>query len=107
MISRDRALALLSECTGDEIWSLEHCRLRRVPPVWIEQLADTYESGFAADSQTIYHQQRVTNQYHGIRDVDLAVKLGEALGVDIPRATDTALNRAAVVRAIKEAVMDD
>lgn len=107
MISRDRALALLSECTGDEIWSLEYCQLRRVPPAWIDQLSDAYESGFNSDSQTIYHQQHVTNQYHGIRDVDLAVKLGEALGVDVPRATDTALGRAAIVRAIKEAVMDD
>jgi len=42
MIARDRALALLSECLGDEIWSVEHCRLRRVPDAWIEELADAF-----------------------------------------------------------------
>ncbi|SRR6056297_785323 len=106
MIARDRALALLSECLGDEIWSVEHCRLRRVPDAWIEELADAFESGFAHDRQTIYYQQRVVNQYHGVRDQDLARKLGETLGVDVPQATAMAASPTAIVAAIKEAVFE-
>lgn len=106
MISRDRALALLSECVGDEIWSVEHCRLRRVPPTWIEELSDAFESGFQSDRQTIYYQQRPVNQYHGIRDVHLAMKVGQSLGVDVDEATATALSPTAIVSAIKEAVME-
>lgn len=106
MIARDRALALLSECMGDEIWSVEHCRLRRVPDVWIEELSDAFESGFEHDRQTIYYQQRAVNQYHGVRDQDLACKLGEALGVDVARATAMAASPTATVTAIKEAVFE-
>ncbi|QDT13511.1 hypothetical protein [Planctomycetes bacterium K23_9] len=103
------ALALLSECDGDEIWSIEHCRSVRVPEAWIEELADAFESGFQNDSQTIYvptdsHKLAQTNQYQGIRDVDLAMKLAESLGVDAQRVTQTAINRRSVVRTIKEAV---
>lgn len=106
MIPRDRALALLSECVGDEIWSVEHCRLRRVPAAWIEELSDAYESGFQHDRQTIYYQHRAVNQYHGIRDVHLAIKAGQTLGIDIDAVTTTALTPTAIVSAIKEAVME-
>ncbi|WP_148080289.1 hypothetical protein [Roseimaritima ulvae] len=103
---RDRALALLSECTGDDIWSPEHCRLRRVPDDWIEELSDAYESGFDRDADTIYERNRVTNQYYGIRDVFLAKKLGAELGIDVERATAFASRPAAIVAAIKEAVFE-
>lgn len=106
MITRDRALALLSECVGDEIWSVEHCRLRRVPQAWIEELSDAYESGFQHDRQTIYYQQHAVNQYHGVRDVHLALKVGESLGIDVDQVTATALTPTAIVGAIKEAVME-
>ncbi len=46
-MNRLRALMLLQECTGDDIWSLEHCRLRQVPEEWIEELSDCFESGLS------------------------------------------------------------
>lgn len=95
---------LLSECVGDEIWSLQTCRTQGVPAVWVEELADTFESGFRSDRQTIYEDGRVTNQYHGVADLALAHKLAEFLGVDGRRATQFALNRVAEVRALQEAV---
>ncbi len=64
-------------------WSLEHCRLRQVPEEWIDELSDCFESGFEHDLQTIYVGERVTNQYRGIRDVDLAQKLGRQLGLPV------------------------
>jgi hypothetical protein len=105
-LPRQRALALLAECTGDDIWSAEHCRQRGIPESWIEKLADVYESGFRTDSQTIYVADQPTNQYHGVRDVDLAVQLAQSMGLDVDRITATVLGRRRIVRAIKEAVMD-
>ncbi len=105
-IARHRALALLSECTGDDIWSVEHCRLRRVPESWIDELSEAFESGFRSDKQTIYVDDRMTNQYHGIRDVDLAIKIAESLGMNVDQITQFALSRRGVVHAIKEAVME-
>lgn len=104
MLSRLRALALLSECTGVDIWPVEHCRTRGVPAEWIEELSDAFESGYHHDRETIYFGDRPVNQFHGIRDVDLAVRLGAHLGVDTERVTATALGGPATVRAIKEAV---
>jgi hypothetical protein len=106
MPARHRALALLSQCSGDEIWSVPTCRQAGVPEAWIERLADRYESGFRSDSQTIYVDDSLTNQYHGVRDVDLAIELGRCLGLDVDRVTASAISRRAVVTAIKEAVMD-
>ena len=106
MIPRHRALALLSKCTGDEIWSLEACREAGVPPSWVEELADTFESGFGADSQTIYVKNSATNQYHGMRDLDLAMHLARSLGLDVDPLTAAALGRRGIVEAIKQAVMD-
>jgi hypothetical protein len=107
MFNRLKALTLLSECTGDDIWSIEHCRERGLPEAWIEELTDCYESGFRIDSQTIYLGRRAINQYYGIRDVDLAVKLGEYLGVDIAALQAVCASRARLVSAIREAVEEE
>lgn len=106
MIRRDRALALLAQCTGDDIWSRDHCRLAGVPEAWIDELSDTFESGFRADYQTIYVENQVANHYHGVRDVDLAMKLGESLGLDVSRYARVALGRRELVAAIKQGLMD-
>lgn len=105
--NRLTALMLLSECTGDDIWSPDFCRQRGVPAEWLELLSDTYESGFVRDSQTIYVDNQITNQYHGVRDVDLALKLGEYLGVDVGMLQQRAPNRRQLVRLIIEAVTEE
>ena len=105
-LPRDRALALLTQCIGDEIWSVDFCRGQRVPEAWIEELCDAFESGYQSDRQTIYVEDQQVNQYHGVRDVDLALKLAKSMGLDVDRVTATALGRQGIVRAIKEAVMD-
>jgi len=105
-LPRHRVLALLAECTGDEIWSAEHCRLRRVPQQWIDELADAYESGFDDDRQTIYTDAGRTNQYHGIRDVDLARKLAQSIGIRVSDHDAARLGRTRLVQAIKDAVMN-
>lgn len=104
MLNRLTALRLLAECTGDDIWSVEHCELRELPQAWIEELNDCFESGFKADSQTIYKDEQIVNQYHGLRDVDIAIKLGEFLGVDVKELECYAPSRRSLVRAITEAV---
>jgi hypothetical protein len=101
---RLRALLLLSECTGDDIWSLEHCRSRGVPQVWIDDLQDCFESSFERDSDTIYVGDHKTNQYHGVRDVDLALRLGEYLGIDVHQLQSQSATRNGLVRNIQEAV---
>jgi hypothetical protein len=98
-----KARILLDECTGRDIWSLEHCQRRGVPQVWIDELQDCFESGFRSDRQTIYHKKRIVNQYQGIRDVDLAYKLAEYLGVDVQATIALAPTPEAEVRALKEA----
>ncbi len=107
MLNRLKALNLLSECTGDDIWSLEHCRQRGVPAAWMEELADCFESGFQHDSQTIYLGEAVVNQYQGIRDVDLALRLADYLGIDTEVLQDTHLSRASLVLAIQQAAVED
>ncbi|HBE69722.1 MAG TPA: hypothetical protein DDW52_16370 [Planctomycetaceae bacterium] len=106
-MQRIQALTLLSECTGDDIWSVEHCRLRRLPEAWIVELADCFESGFQSDSQTIYLEDRVINQYQGIRDVDLAMRLGEHLGIDVGGLEQRAVSRSHLVKLIAEAAEED
>ncbi len=103
-LNRLKALMLLSECTGDDIWSPEHCRLRGVPEAWFEHLSDNFESGFERDSDTIYVDERPTNQYRGLRDVDLAVKLAVYLGVNVEAVEANASSRRHFVRLIREAV---
>lgn len=106
-LPRHRALAILEQCRGDEIWSIDHCRQYGVPESWVEELSDTFESGFRHDGQTIYWKGRVTNQFHGVHDVALAIRVAQSMGLDVDRVTATALGRVATIRAIKEAVMDE
>ena len=103
-LPRHRLLAIIAECTGDDLWSVAHCRLRGVPEPWIAELADAFESGFRNDSQTIYQGEQVTNQYHGVRDVDLATRVAAEMGMDVSRIN--AVNRRGVVQAIKDAIME-
>ncbi|RPH79557.1 MAG: hypothetical protein EHM77_05790 [Planctomycetaceae bacterium] len=106
-LPRHRAMVLLEECTGDHVWSVAHCESRGVPAAWIGELADAHESGFRHDSQTLYTDAGVTNQYQGVRDFDLAIRLGRSLGIDVERILASHWGRAAVVLAIKEAVSDE
>ncbi|MGB7327048.1 MAG: hypothetical protein WBD31_19385 [Rubripirellula sp.] len=112
MISRHRALALLTECTGDTIWPVDHCQTRGIPPSWIDELSGAFESGFDEDRNTIYLNEidfanrQGTNQFHGVRDIDLAIKIGHSIGIDVERLQSTTLGRSALVAAIKEAVME-
>ncbi len=41
-LPRHRALAILEQCRGDEIWSIDHCRQYGVPESWVEELSDTF-----------------------------------------------------------------
>ena len=95
---------LLSECNGRDIWPVEMCRQKGIPDTWIDELADTFESGFNSPLKTIYVDEQVTNQFHGVQDLHLAQKLGEYLGVNTQQVTALAIGRTAEVRAIQEAV---
>ncbi|MEM9366598.1 MAG: hypothetical protein AAGD07_11430 [Planctomycetota bacterium] len=110
MLRRDRVLALLQECHGDEIWSEETCRHRGVPEAWIAELVDTFESNPGRDLEAIYvnvnGQERMTNQYRGVRDLDLVQKLAAALGIPMDTNTVAAYGRRGAVERIKDAVMD-
>ena len=98
------AQMLLLKCTGDEIWSVETCRSAGVPETWIQELVDSFESGFDTDRNTIYEDGKIVNQYHGILDLHLAYRIAEYLGIDWKSITATALGRTAEVSAIKEAL---
>ncbi|MEM1228779.1 MAG: hypothetical protein AAGJ40_24100 [Planctomycetota bacterium] len=111
-LRQDQMLALLDECQGDDLWSLEHCRSRGVPDDWIDRLADAYETSYRISSETIYvadeeRGRRVVNQYHGIRDVDLAMQIGRLMGVDVDQLAAISLGRRALVARIKEAILED
>jgi hypothetical protein len=100
-------LLWLSECTGDDIWSIQHCRTRGVPEEWILQLRDVYESGFQSQSQMIYFADQLVNQFEGVRDVDLACRIGDALGVNVAKIATRSLTRLNCVAKIKESIEDD
>lgn len=102
-MNRLQALVLLEECDGDEIWSLETCRQKGIPEEWIQELCDCFESGFDDDRMTIYVEERVTNQYLGVRDVDLAQKLGSVLGLPVNQMAASTGSRRQLVLAIQEA----
>lgn len=104
VLNRLQALMLLDECTGDDIWSTEHCISRGVPGEWLDELKDCFESGFDHDRNTIYLGDRQVNQYHGIRDVDLAIKLGCWLDVDVESLSQRAISRSHLVKMIREAI---
>jgi hypothetical protein len=95
---------LLAACRGDEIWSPQTCRQQGVPEAWIEELVDNFESGFRSDRDTIYEAGEITNQYRGVRDLDLAHRLAEFLGVNAACVTQMAISREAEVRSLQEAV---
>ena len=103
MLSRLKAIMLLHQCTGVDIWSLEICRRQGVPESWIQELADCFESGFDQDAETIYYGPQVVNQYEGVHDLHLARRLAAHLGIDVTRVTAMALSRESEVRALREA----
>jgi hypothetical protein len=98
---------LLSDCTGDEIWSIEHCRRVRVPDTWVADCVDAYESGFDDDSQTIYYRDRVVNQFEGVRDVDIACLIAKQLGLNIARLVESSFSRRDLVNKIRETVEEE
>lgn len=99
------AQMLLLKCVGDEIWSEETCRKERIPPAWIEELAENYESGFDRDENTIYLETgELTNQYRGISDLVLARKIADFIGIPWQQATAGILDRRNQVAAIQEAL---
>ena len=104
MMTRLKAQILLAECHGDDIWSIELCQQKGIPETWIEELVVGYESGFQSDRQTIYYEGRPVNQFEGIRDVDLALKLGEFLGVNTDEILPLAPTRRAIILKLQEAV---
>jgi hypothetical protein len=103
-MQRILALTLLAECTGRDIWSVDYCRKKRIPESWISELTQGYESGFRSDWQTIYEDGKVVNQYEGIHDVQLAIRLAEFLGVETERLTSIIPEPVELVRLLKEAV---
>ncbi len=103
-MNRSQSLKLLSECTGDDIWSIDYCLKSHVPTEWIVELQDAYESGFNSINQMIFYRSEVVNQFEGIRDVDLACKIGQLLEVNVSRIVQSQITRAGVVRAIQEAI---
>ena len=52
----------------------------------------------------IFYRSEVVNQFEGIRDVDLACKIGQLLEVNVSRIVQSQITRAGVVRAIQEAI---
>lgn len=95
------AQMVLLKCQGDEIWDVDTCRSAGIPESWIEELLDRFESGFDSDRNTIYHQDKMVNQFEGVSDLQLAYKLAEYLGIDWERASATAISRRGIVAAIK------
>ena len=98
------AQMILLKCQGDEIWNVETCRSAGVPEAWIEELLDRFESGFDSDRNTIYHDDKLVNQYEGVSDLRLAYKLAEYLGIDWEKASATAISRRGIVAAIKSEI---
>jgi hypothetical protein len=104
MLSRTLARQLLEECVGNEIWSESLCHQKGIPDAWIDELIDCFESGFRHDRQTVYYGQRPVNQYRGVHDRDLAVRLASFLGVDAAAIMATCFGPEMEVRALREAV---
>ena len=104
MFDRLKALMLLSECNGRDIWPVEMCREKGVPESWIDELADAFESGIESPMSQIFLDDQMVNHFHGVQDLHLAFKLGEYLGVDTIQVTQMAISRFAQVRAIQIAV---
>ena len=104
-----KAQMLLLKCTGNHIWSIQTCRNEGIPEIWIEELRDSFESGFDTDRNTIYvddglNGEKIVNQYEGVLDLHLAYKLAEYLGIDWKSETALKLGRSAEVEALKDAL---
>jgi len=95
------AQLLLLKCVGDQIWDEQTCIDQGIPQIWFDELVENYESGFDNDRNTIYVNEHVVNQYRGVSDLHIALKLAEFLGIDWKRATSVAPGRRAQVEAIK------
>jgi hypothetical protein len=102
VFNRLLAEKILLECTGNEIWSYDTCRQSGIPEAWIEELQEAYESGFAGENQMIFYQGRLVNQFEGCRDLDLALKLAEYLGIDTTEIRQRPLSPQMVVTRLKE-----
>lgn len=101
-MDRVRAEMLLLKCRGDEIWSVEHCREQRIPESWIEEMQDCFESGFDSDRNTIYENEKLVNQYHGVSDLMIAYRLAEFLGIETERVRSSIPGRTAQVVALQQ-----
>ncbi len=77
-----------------------------VPQQWITELSDAFESNFQRDSDSIYTDDGRTNQYHGVRDVDLAIRLAQSIGIQVDSSSLARYGRSRLVQAIKDAVMN-
>ncbi|MEZ6118876.1 MAG: hypothetical protein R3C28_20225 [Pirellulaceae bacterium] len=106
-LDRLKARMLLDECTGDDLWPVDLCRQKGIPEDWIDELADAYESGFKTDRETIYYQQQPVNQFHGLLDYHIAVRLAEFLGVRTDLILDRHGTRSATVFALKQAADEE
>lgn len=100
----DRLLSWLDECTGETIWPVQYARQRGIPESWIDEIADAHESGFRDDRETIYHNEKVVNQFHGITDSDLAIKIAATMGLDTRQVRAASRGRIDLVRQIKELI---
>jgi hypothetical protein len=106
-LNRHKLLLWLSECTGDDIWSIQHCQQRGVPADWVTELRDVYESGFQSPSQMIYFAEKLVNQFEGVRDVDLACRIAAALGMNVAKIVSSSVSRSDCVNKIKESLEED
>ncbi len=97
-------LQWLDSCTGDDVWSIEHCRSVGIPDSWIRSLREVYESGFKSDKETLYYEGKRIHQYEGILDADLAARIGEQFGIDVVRIQSDSFSRSDFVRRIREAI---
>jgi hypothetical protein len=106
MINQADAMFLLMQCTGRDIWSVEICREKRIPENWIVELADCFESGFANQRQSIFYDNQLVNQFHGVFDRDLAIKLAAQIGIDVAETIAMAASPEQEVAALQEAAIE-
>lgn len=94
------AQMLLLKCKGDEIWDVQTCLDAGIPQPWIDEMLERYESGFDSDRNSIYVDGKLVNQYEGVSDLQIALKLAEYLGIDWQRVTASVISRRGQVEAI-------
>ncbi|MFM7931551.1 MAG: hypothetical protein ACKN82_20665 [Pirellula sp.] len=103
-ISKPLALILLDLCDGDEIWSCDYCRSKRVPEDWIAKLRDVFESDFSDPGSTIFEDGKRVTQYEGVRSVDIATCVAESLGIQVDPWVLHNNHRGLIVSWIKERI---